>query len=71
MQTAMKSAMNQSISSLMFSSSADHQEAQYLVLNVSRNNLVNDVLNQIYTLNTHDLKKPLKVSKLKIILSVI
>ncbi|OXA56991.1 putative E3 ubiquitin-protein ligase HERC4 [Folsomia candida] len=61
MQTAMKSAMNQSISSLMFSSSADHQEAQYLVLNVSRNNLVNDVLNQIYTLNTHDLKKPLKI----------
>lgn len=45
----------------MFSQLIDPQEVQYMVLNVSRNNLVHDVLNQIFALNTHDLKKPLKV----------
>lgn len=32
-----------------------------MILNVSRHDLVNDVLNQIYPLNTNDLKKPLKI----------
>lgn len=61
MQNAMKNAASQLMNSYIFSQIIDPQEVQYLVLNVSRNNLVHDVMNQIYTLNTHDLKKPLKV----------
>lgn len=61
MQSAMTKAQTQLMSLFMFPQFVDQNEVQYLTLTVSRDNIVQDVMNQIYQLNTHDLKKPLKV----------
>lgn len=61
MQTAMTKAQTQLMSLFIFPQLVDQNEVQYLTLTVSRGNIVHDVMNQIYQLNTHDLKKPLKV----------
>jgi len=62
MQTAMNKATSHLLGHLMFSPGPiDPQEIQYLVLNVSRSNIVHDVLNQMNSLTTYDLKKPLKI----------
>jgi len=60
----MQSAMNQAASQLRSyfdPSSVDPHDIQYLILNVNRNNLVQDVINQLHCLNTNDLKKPVKI----------
>lgn len=61
MQSAMTKAQTQLMSLFIFPQLVDPNEIQYLTLTVSRDNIVQDVMNQIYQLNTHDLKKPLKV----------
>jgi E3 ubiquitin-protein ligase HERC4 len=61
MQNAMNKAQTNSLFNAFVFNTVDPQELQYLILNVSRDNLVNDVVNNIYTLTTHDLKKPLKI----------
>ncbi|ODN02865.1 putative E3 ubiquitin-protein ligase HERC4 [Orchesella cincta] len=61
MQSAMSKAQTQLMSFFIFPQMVDPNEVQYLTLTVSRDSIVQDVMNQIYQLNTHDLKKPLKV----------
>lgn len=61
MQSAMTKAQAQLMNFFMFPQLVDPNEVQYLVLNVSRDNIVHDVMTQLYQLNTHDLKKPLKI----------
>lgn len=59
MQTAMSEAATRAF--LSFFTSMGNSVCQYLVLNVSRENLVLDALRELTEVNTSDLKKPLKV----------
>lgn len=59
MQTAMNEAATRALFS--FLTSLRNDISQYLVLNVSRENLVLDTLRELTEMNTNDLKKPLKV----------
>ena len=61
MQTAMNHATSQLMNYFIFPPLADQYKIKYLMLTISRNNIVADTLNQLSALNTHDLKKPLKV----------
>ncbi|CAG7668726.1 unnamed protein product [Allacma fusca] len=67
MRTAMSSARSQFVSHPInallnqITGSEPHLEIQYLNMVVSRQNIVQDTIQQLYHLNTHDLKKPLRV----------
>lgn len=61
MQNAMNQAAQRAFLAAMFSSTQPRAVQQFLVLNVSRDNLVADALRELSTVDSHDLKKPLKV----------
>lgn len=62
MQSAMQSAASQQLTNLLlFSHSSASDVSQYLVLTVSRDNLVHDTIDQLVQLSSVDLKKPLRV----------
>ena len=69
MRSAMASARTQYSSqnpwgafvSQLMDNGGQMQEIQFLNLVVSRNNIVEDTIRQLYPLNTHELKKPLRV----------
>lgn len=61
MQTAMNEAFQRAIITAMLAPSQSGVVQQFLVLNVSRDNIVADTLRELSAVNTNDLKKPLKV----------
>lgn len=61
MQNAMNEAVQRAFLTAMLSPSQPGVVQQFLVLNVSRENIVADTLRELSTVNSNDLKKPLKV----------
>lgn len=61
MQNAMNEAATRAFTSMLFTQMPSTISA-YLVLEVSRENIVVDTLRELTELSTNDLKKPLKVS---------
>ncbi|XP_071455632.1 probable E3 ubiquitin-protein ligase HERC4 [Hetaerina americana] len=61
MQSAMNQATTRALSELFFGGGSSLPQLNYLILEVSRENLVGDTLIQLQSLDTRDLKKPLKV----------
>ncbi|XP_030753015.1 probable E3 ubiquitin-protein ligase HERC4 isoform X2 [Sitophilus oryzae] len=61
MQNAMQNAAQQAVISALFNPTRPVSITQFLMLNVTRENIVEDTLRELRTVNTHDLKKPLKI----------
>jgi hypothetical protein len=61
MQSAVNEAASRAFSFLFFGGGGSLSQMHFLVLEVSRENLVGDTLAQLQSLDTRDLKKPLKV----------
>ncbi|XP_049820942.1 probable E3 ubiquitin-protein ligase HERC4 isoform X2 [Aethina tumida] len=61
MQNAMQNAAQQAVLALLYSPANIHSINQFLVLNVSRENIVRDALNELVNIDPSDLKKPLKI----------
>lgn len=61
MQHAMNEAATRALTTMLFSPMMLQNISTYLVLEVSRENIVADTLRELTELNTTDLKKPLKV----------
>ncbi|XP_063931720.1 probable E3 ubiquitin-protein ligase HERC4 isoform X2 [Zophobas morio] len=61
MQKAMQVAAQQAFFSLLFRPSAIQSINQFLVLNITRDQIVNDALRELSNIDADDLKKPLKV----------
>lgn len=64
MQTAMNEAAQRVVRDIMLgTTSLNYQQySQYVVLHVSRNNIVNDTLEQLFKYDSSELKRPLRVS---------
>ncbi|KAK9685781.1 HECT-domain (ubiquitin-transferase) [Popillia japonica] len=61
MHTAMKNATQQAFMALLFGPSSFQPINHYLVLNVTRDNIVADTVRELLMVNSRDLKKPLRV----------
>lgn len=61
MQNAMQSAARQAVLEAMFSPARMVSINQFLVLNVTRDHIVEDTLRELSSVNPNDLKKPLKI----------
>ncbi|CAH0559582.1 unnamed protein product [Brassicogethes aeneus] len=61
MHRAMENAAQQAVLAMLFSPAAVHSITQFLVLNVSREHIVRDALNELRGVEPGDFKKPLKV----------
>ncbi|XP_018560806.1 probable E3 ubiquitin-protein ligase HERC4 isoform X2 [Anoplophora glabripennis] len=61
MQKAMSDAAQQAFLSMLISPQGMHAINQFLVLNVTRDHIVDDALRELSHVNPSDLKKPLKV----------
>lgn len=61
MQNAMQNAAQQAVMAAIFSGNRQISINQFLVLNVTRDHIVEDTLREISSVNPHDLKKPLKI----------
>lgn len=62
MYNAMQSAANQGFMSIFAGALGSHNSvSQYIVLNVTRENIVDDTIRELATYQASDLKKPLKV----------
>lgn len=59
MQSAMQDALSQNMLSIFLTGGTP--QSQFVVLNVTRDNLVQDTLREIMQYGSGDLKKPLKV----------
>lgn len=62
MQNAMNEAATRAITQLLFQPVMNASVSQFLLLNVSRDNIVQDTLSQLLHVSSSDLKKPLKVN---------
>lgn len=62
MQKAMSDAARHAFVAMMFSPQELHVINQFLVLNVTREHIVEDSLRELSQVDPRDLKKPLKVS---------
>lgn len=66
MQSAMNEAATRALTHMLFApypaGSVDARHGQFVMLNVSRENLVSDTLAQLSLYESSDLKKPLRVS---------
>ena len=66
MQTAMNEATSRAITQMLLAtligSGTSNENEVFLMLEVSRENIVNDTLSKLAQYETHDLKRPLKVS---------
>lgn len=58
----MNDAAQQAFLSMLMSPQGIHSLNQFLVLNVTRDHIVDDALRELSNVNPSDLKKPLKVS---------
>lgn len=63
MQNAMSAAAHQAFTAMMLAPSTAVTITQFLVLNVSRENIVADALRELSQVDSRDLKKPLKVCR--------
>ncbi|XP_046391938.1 probable E3 ubiquitin-protein ligase HERC4 isoform X1 [Ischnura elegans] len=61
MQSAVNEAASRALPFLLFGGGSSISQMHFLILEVSRENLVGDTLAQLQSLDTRDLKKPLKV----------
>lgn len=61
MQRAMNDAARQAFITMMFSPQNEISINQFLVINVTRDHLVEDALRELSNMDPHDLKKPLRV----------
>lgn len=61
MQKAMRDAASQAVIRMMLSSQNVVSLNQFLVLNVTRDHLVEDAIRELSHVDPHDLKKPLRV----------
>lgn len=61
MQTAMNDAARQAFVSMMFSPQNMISINQFLVLNVTRDHIVEDTIRELSQVDPQDLKKPLRV----------
>ncbi|KAJ8938616.1 hypothetical protein NQ314_011425 [Rhamnusium bicolor] len=61
MQNAMHNAAQQALLSMLLSPQGIHSINQFLVLNVTRDHIVDDALRELSQVNPSDLKKPLRV----------
>lgn len=61
MQSAMNAAAQHAFMAMLVQPGAPQMITQYLVLNVTRENIVADTLRELSEVNSSDLKKPLKV----------
>lgn len=57
----MKNATQQAFMALLFGPSSFQPINHYLVLNVTRDNIVADTVRELLMVNSRDLKKPLRV----------
>lgn len=62
MQSAMNEAATRAFTTFMFAPQLAGSISQFLILNVSRENIVQDTLQELARYDSHDLKKPLKVT---------
>lgn len=63
MQKAMSEAASRLITRLLFAPSLDVTEDQFLLLHVTRENIVQNTIDQLTMYSSTDLKKPLRVSR--------
>lgn len=64
MQNAMSAAAREALVQMVFApSQGPAMVNQYLFLNVTRDHIVEDALRELSTLDSSELKKPLKVNK--------
>ncbi|XP_044727132.1 probable E3 ubiquitin-protein ligase HERC4 isoform X2 [Chrysoperla carnea] len=61
MQSAMNEAATRAFTTMLFAPQYMGNITQFLILNVSRENIVTDTLHELAKYDSHDLKKPLKV----------
>lgn len=71
MQNAMSAAAQRAIMAMVLAPSQAHAVNQFLVLNVTRENIVADALRELSELDSSELKKPLKVKLISRILSLL
>lgn len=62
MQSAMNAAAQRAFMAVLFQPNTVQMINQFLVLNVTRENIVADTLRELSDISSNDLKKPLKVS---------
>lgn len=62
MHNAMSQAATLALTNLLFTRALGTTVEQFLVLHVTRDNIVQDTIHQLIFLNSTDLKKPLRVS---------
>lgn len=63
MQQAMQAAATRALTQMLFDGNS-HLVNQFIELNVSRHNLVDDAIRELSQYSQYDFKKPLKVSTL-------
>lgn len=64
MQSAMNEAASRAVRDLMLGAAFLNLEqySQFVILHVSRNNIVKDTLDQLFKYDSSELKRPLRVS---------